>query len=61
MFSHSCYVEVNLLVLFIVLIDDGTDGSLKIKIDSIIQLEVSQRVHNPTLYTNSLHLDSVFA
>jgi len=61
MFTCRCDVEVCLCVFFVILVDDGTDGCLEVKIYTFIQLEVSEGVHNPALDTNCLHFDRVLS
>lgn len=61
MFSNSGDVKVHLRIQLVVMIYYGAYWGLKVEIHTFIQLEVSQRVHDPTLDTNSVHFDCIFA
>ena len=69
-FVYLCYiivlsccgdVEVDLGGLLVVLVDYGTDRCFKVEIDALIQLEVSERVHNPALYTDCFQFHCVLS
>ena len=53
-------VKINLRVILIVVVKDRADGCLKIKLDTLIQLEVSQGIHDTAFNTNRVHFDCVF-
>ena len=61
MFSNSGDVKIHLRIQLVVMIYYWAYWGLKVEINTFIQLEVSQRVHDPTLHTNSVHFDCVFA
>ena len=58
--ASSGDVKINLCVILVVVVKDRTDGCLKIKLDTLIQLEVSQGIHDTAFNTNRVHFDCVF-
>ena len=54
-------VKIDLGVVLVVVVKDRADGGLKIKLDALIQLEVSQGIHDAAFNTNRVHFDCVFA
>lgn len=57
---RSCiYVKVSFVVVFVVVVDDWAQTSIQLEVSPIIQLEICERVHYPTLYAHGVHLDRV--